>query len=76
MGRLYSDDQDWVLFKTLVASGLTGEQAVEQLQLIGIIPDRYKIGFVESVSFVSFDEIKYPKKHKNKFPHYHHKRRW
>ena len=65
--RRFWNDQDQNLFIRLVRSGLKEQEAVEQMETLGI--KAMNKDFTNREGLVG-------KQTKTRFPHYHHKRRW
>lgn len=76
----YLDENDAILFEQLISEGLTKEQAIEQMKLMGI---ENKIVFTPIYGYtliepdmVIYDELKEEITPKKSFPWYHGKRRY
>ncbi len=77
---IYLDKNDAILFEQLISEGLTKEQAIEQMNLMGI---GIKIEFTPIYGhtpirpdMVIYDELKEEIAPKKSFPWYHGKRRY
>lgn len=76
----YLDENDAILFEKLISEGLTKEQAIEQMNLMGI---ENKIVFSPIYGYtpirpymIIYDELKNEPKPKKKLPWYYGKRRY